>query len=172
MPGLLIGELARRTGVAAPTIRYYESLGLMRRPARSAAGYRRYAEAAAEELTFIRKAQALGFSLDEIGEVLDLSRSGRTPCDHVLSLAHQHLAAVDERIRQLRTFRDQLAAEVEKWNGKTSPTCEGLCQIIALADVRIMPAPTGDTDADRQAALTPRPAPPDDGRRHLRTARK
>ena len=144
MLGLLIGELAERTGVSAPTIRYYESLGLLKPPARSNAGYRRYSDEAIQELTFIRKAQALGFSLEEIAEILKLTRAGRTPCEHVLSLAHQHLAAVDERIRQLRNFRDQLAREVEKWDGKTSPTCEGLCQIIALADLRTMPPPPVD----------------------------
>ena len=141
MPGLLIGELAERTGVPAPTIRYYETLGLLRPPARSTAGYRRYSEEAFEELTFIRKAQALGFSLEEIAEILKLTRAGRTPCERVLSLAHQHLAAVDERIRRLQTFRHQLAEEVEKWDGKTAPTCEGLCQIIAMADLRATPKP-------------------------------
>lgn len=141
MPGFLIGELAERTGVPAPTIRYYESLGLLRPPARSNAGYRRYSDDAVQELTFIRKAQALGFSLDEIAEVLKLTRAGRTPCDRVLSLARQHLIALDERIGQLQHFRNQLAREVEKWDGKTSPTCEGLCQIIALADLRTIPPP-------------------------------
>ena len=80
----------------------------------------------------------------EIAEILKLSRSGKTPCERVLSIAHQHLAAVEERIRQLQSFRNQLAAELEKWDGKTSPTCEGLCQIISLADVR----------APQSAALT------------------
>ena len=144
MSGLLIGELAERTGVAAPTIRYYESLGLLKTPARSAAGYRRYSAGAVAELSFIRKAQALGFTLDEIAEIVKLTRAGRTPCDHVLSLAHQHLAAVEERIQQLQRFRDQLAAEVGKWDGKTTPTCEGVCQIIALADLRPEASPRDD----------------------------
>lgn len=72
----------------APTIRYYESLGSMRRPARSAAGYRRYSDDAVQDLTFVREAQALGFSLEEIAEILKLSRSGKTPCERVLSIAH------------------------------------------------------------------------------------
>jgi MerR family transcriptional regulator, mercuric resistance operon regulatory protein len=134
MAGLLIGDVARRAGVSAPTIRYYEEIGLLPSPARSSSGYRRYSERTVEELQFIRKAQALGFSLDEIGQILKLSRSGKTPCSHVLSLAHQHLAAVDERIRQLQRFRRQFAAEVAKWDGKKNPTCGGLCQIIATAD--------------------------------------
>lgn len=129
--GLLIGEVTQRTGVSTPAIRYYESIGLLKPAARSASGYRRYAEAIVEELLFIRKAQALGFSLDEIREILKLTRAGKTPCSHVLSLAHQHLAAVDERIRQLQQFRSQLAAELDKWDGERTPTCAGLCQIIS-----------------------------------------
>lgn len=138
MTGLLIGEVTQRTGVAPPTIRYYESLGLLDPPARSAAGYRRYAQATVDELLFIRKAQALGFSLDEIREILTLTRAGKAPCSHVLSLARQHLAAADERIRQLRRFRGQLAAEIEKWDRRT-PTCRGLCEVIAGADAGLQP---------------------------------
>ena len=137
MAGLLIGDVAQRAGVSAAAIRYYEEIGLLPPPSRSASGYRRYSESTVEDLRFIRKAQALGFSLDEIGEILKLSRSGRTACSHVLSLAHQHLAALDERIRQLQQFRAQLAAEVAKWDGKKTPTCEGLCQIIASAEPEV-----------------------------------
>lgn len=101
---MLIGNVAQRAGVSAPTIRYYESLGLLSPPRRSPAGYRRYNDATVEVLRFIRKAQGLGFSLEEVGEILKLTRSGQTPCAHVLSLGHQHLAAVAERIRQLQRF--------------------------------------------------------------------
>ena len=134
MAALLIGQVAERAGVATPTIRYYESIGLLKAPARSPAGYRRYSEDTVEELTFVQKAQALGFSLDEIREILTLSRTGRTPCKQVLAMAHRHLEAVEARIRQLQQFRDQLAAELAKWDGKMTPTCRGLCQIIASAD--------------------------------------
>lgn len=135
MAGLLIGELARRAGVTAPTIRYYEEIGLLPSAARSSTGYRRYTNGALEELQFIRKAQGLGFSLDEIGEILQLSRSGQVPCSHVLSLAHQRLAAVDERIKRLHEFRTQLAADVTRWEKKkTATTCSGLCQFISDAD--------------------------------------
>lgn len=134
MANLLIGEVAERTGLTAPTIRYYESIGLVKPPARSDAGYRRYTDTTVEELGFIKKAQALGFSLDEISEILKLSRAGRRPCSHVLDLARRHLAAVDERIRQLQRFRTQLAGEIGKWDGKRQPTCDGFCEIIATAE--------------------------------------
>jgi DNA-binding transcriptional MerR regulator len=150
MSALLIGDVAERAGVPTPTIRYYESIGLLKPAARSSAGYRRYSEHTVEELRFIKKAQALGFSLDEVGEILTLSRSGKAPCAEVLSLAHQHLAAVDERLRQLQVFREQLASELAKWEGqKTGVTCDGLCQFIANA----APEPSASTfhrDAPRR----------------------
>jgi DNA-binding transcriptional MerR regulator len=139
MAGLLIGQVAERAGVSAPTIRYYEEIGLLPKPTRSSTGYRRYPETAVEELRFIRKAQALGFSLDEIAEILKLSRAGGSPCSHVRSLGHQHLAAVEERIRQLQHFREQLASEVARWDAQQAvPTCGGLCQFIASAEPQIV----------------------------------
>lgn len=139
---LLIGELARKAGVSAPTIRYYEEIGLLPASSRTTAGYRRYTDAALQELRFIRKAQGLGFSLEEIAEILKLSRSGGTPCAEVLTLARQHLAAVDERLAQLRQFRDHLASELGKWDGRKTPTCQGLCQIIENADELAADRPT------------------------------
>ena len=134
MSALLIGDVAERAGVATPTIRYYESIGLLKPATRSSSGYRRYSEHTIEELRFIKKAQALGFSLDEVGEILALSRSGKTPCSQVLSLGHRHLAAVEERLRQLHAFRDQLASELAKWDKQEAGiTCDGLCQFIADA---------------------------------------
>jgi len=134
MAGLLIGDVAERTGLTAPTIRYYESIGLVKAPTRSEAGYRRYSDSTIEELIFIKKAQALGFSLDAIREILTLSRAGRRPCSHVLDLARRRLAAVDERIQQLQRFRMQLAGEIGKWGARSQPACEGLCEIIANAE--------------------------------------
>lgn len=130
MASLLIGDVAERAGVSVATIRYYEGIGLLAPAARSASGYRRYTDATVDELRFIRKAQALGFSLEEIAEILRVSRMGRAPCAQVLDLARQHLAAVEERIRQLERFHRQLTAEIAKWDGEGQPACDGLCQII------------------------------------------
>jgi len=134
MAELRISEVAARAGVTAPTIRYYESVGLLARAPRSAAGYRHYGDITVDELRFIKKAQGLGFSLDEIGEILTLGRSGKTPCSRVLDLARRHLAAVDARIHQLARFRAMLAGEVAKWDGLTEPTCGGRCQMIAESE--------------------------------------
>ena len=147
MAGLLIGDVAERTGLTAPTIRYYESIGLLAPAPRSATGYRRYSDTTVEELRFIKKAQSLGFSLEEISEILKLSRAGDTPCSHVLDLSRRHLGAVEERIQQLTRFRDQLAAELAKGDGKQQPTCRGLCQIISSAEERQTDAPSLDLHA-------------------------
>jgi DNA-binding transcriptional MerR regulator len=152
MAQLLIGDLSERTGVTPPTIRYYESIGLLKPAARSQSGYRRYSEQDVEELRFIRKAQGLGFSLEEIGGILELSRQGRRPCGHVLTLAHQHLAAVDERIRRLNAFRRKLAADLTYWEKQTPATaCNGLCKWItdASTNVRVDDEPLWPNRAKR-----------------------
>lgn len=134
MAGLRISDVAARAGLSAPTIRYYESVGLLARAPRSATGYRHYDDTTVDELRFIKKAQGLGFSLDEIGEILTLSRAGKTPCPRVLDLARRHRAAIDARIQQLARFRDMLAGKAAKWDGLTEATCGGLCQVIAESE--------------------------------------
>jgi DNA-binding transcriptional MerR regulator len=136
--GLKIGELAREVGTSAPTIRYYESIGLIPAPARTSGGYREYSARSRRELVFIRKAQAIGFSLEEIREILDLSRSGRVPCARVRTVAHCHLAMLDDRIARLQRFRNQLAREVVRWDAEGTSTCDGLCQWIASVDDEVV----------------------------------
>ena len=130
MPPLNIGDVADRAGVTAPTVRYYESIGLLKKPARSGSGYRRYSEATVAELEFIKKARALGFSLDEIGEILQLRRSGKRPCARVMDLAKARLADVDEQMRRLSAFRTQLAAEISRWETPLEPAGDGMCEMI------------------------------------------
>jgi MerR family transcriptional regulator, copper efflux regulator len=159
MAGLFIGDVAQRAGVSAPTIRYYESVGLLTAPRRTAAGYRRYSDTTVDELRFIKKAQGLGFSLDEVGEILTLTRSGEAPCAHVLSVGHRHLAAVQERIRQLQRFQELLGAELAKWEQQeTAVTCRGSCQFIAEADAgTVAPATVTFRRPPKQSATRPRP---------------
>ena len=135
MASLLIGQLAQRADISPPTIRYYGAIGLLPAPSRSTSGYRRYPESAIEQLRFIRRAQALGFSLDEIRDILALSRRGKTPCKEVIAIGDAHVAALDERIDQLRKFRDHLMRHLTKWRGENGASCDGLCAIIASADL-------------------------------------
>jgi MerR family copper efflux transcriptional regulator len=132
---MLIGDVAKQSDVTPATIRYYEEIGLLTPPPRSEGGYRRYTPATLEELDFIKKGQGLGFSLEEIGEILKLSRAGEAPCSHVLDLAQRNLAAAGERIRQLQAFRDRLASQIEKWKEKPRCNARGLCEIISSAEL-------------------------------------
>ena len=90
-----IGELAKRTGFSTKAIRYYELLGLLAEPERTESGYRLYGPEDVERLEFIEKAKRLGFSLEDIRDVLVLHQQQETPCVHVLALLEQKLTRVD-----------------------------------------------------------------------------
>lgn len=105
-----IGELAAELGLNPKTIRYYEEIGLLPQPRRTLAGYRLYDAADRERLRFILKAKAVGLTLEEIKQVLDVRSKGQQPCTHVLALLDQKLAAVDEQLRALSEFRRELVA--------------------------------------------------------------
>ena len=148
--GLLIGELATRVGVAPPTIRYYESIGLLRPPARTTAGYRRYPERTVEDLVFIRKAQALGFTLDEVAEIVTLTRAGKTPCARVVSLTEKHLAALDERIARMQQFRDSLSVELARWRRLPPQAAGAPCQMIVGSHLTSPEAAVSSEPSNRQ----------------------
>jgi DNA-binding transcriptional MerR regulator len=103
-----IGELATISGVPAKTIRYYESIGILPPPARTASGYRDYGDDSAGRLEFIRGAQATGLTLGEIRSVVALRDRGETPCARVLDLITTRQADIDERIRELERLRTEL----------------------------------------------------------------
>ncbi len=105
---MLIHDLAKQAGVPAKTIRYYESIGLLPRPKRAANNYREYAPAEAERLRFIASARSLGFTLDDVAEILAARDDGLAPCQRVLDAIAQRLADVDRRIADLLTLRDSL----------------------------------------------------------------
>lgn len=133
---LQIGDLARAADVPVSTIRYYERIGLLHPTARSESRYRLYNEKAVDEVQFIRRAQALGFALPEIAGLLGLSRTGVAPCDEVVRLGREHLAALDDRLKRLTLFRAQLSAAVSSWSeGGCGFTPRGLCALIELSDL-------------------------------------
>lgn len=125
-----IGELADQSGVTAKTIRFWESTGLLADPTRTPSGYRDYDPAVVDRLRFIRHAQSAGLTLAEIRQVLAISDDGEPPCGHVTDLIHQHLADVDERIRELtetRSILDHLATRAADQN---AADCNGYCAIL------------------------------------------
>lgn len=113
---LTIGKLAERAEVAIDTVRYYERAGLLDKPRRSAGGYRLYDGASIGRLRFIRRAKQLGFSLDEIAELLRLSDQ-RADIAGIRQAAQAKLAAIERRIEELNRIRDGLAALVEACPG-------------------------------------------------------
>lgn len=107
-----IGELSRRTGCNIETIRYYERIGLMPPPPRRGR-YRSYGADDVGRLRFLRRARELGFTLDEVGALLDLAAGGQASCSEVRTLAASHLAAVRARIADLKRMEQVLADSVQ-----------------------------------------------------------
>ena len=108
-----IGELSRRTGVKAPTIRYYKSVALMRPPSRSEGQQRRYGEAEVSRLTFVRHARELGFEIAAIRELLAMSEQPDQSCAQADRIARRHMGEVDRRIGQLTALRTELQRMVD-----------------------------------------------------------
>jgi DNA-binding transcriptional MerR regulator len=105
---MVIHELAQKTGVSTKTIRYYESIGLLPVPKRASNNYRQYSLAYVERLRFIASARALGFSLDDISDILSARDKGNAPCQRVLNKLAQRLSEIDSRIVDLLAVRDSL----------------------------------------------------------------
>lgn len=112
---LLIGQIARLAGVKTDTVRFYERQGLLPKPERSASGYRLYDQAAVAQLRFVKRAQSLGFSLDEVRRILWLRSTGSSACGSVLAMAEATLEETEAKLLDLQKFRDALAANVERW---------------------------------------------------------
>ena len=117
-----IGQLSKRTGVKVPTIRYYEQVGLLSSQGRSSGNQRRYSQNGLQRLSFIRHSCDLGFSLDDIRELLDLSQNPETPCGTADSIANRHLADVRERIAKLVRLEKELQ-RITACNGHNVGEC-------------------------------------------------
>lgn len=132
---LTISELAARTGVGVEAIRYYERVGVFPRPPRISAGvghagYRRYTAADVERARFVRRARDLGFSLDEVRELMTLAASDPArSCGDVDAVARAHLAQVEAKLTQLMALRDELRQVID--------ACEGG---LGIAECRILGA--------------------------------
>lgn len=123
-PGMIsIGALAKRSGVLAETIRYYETEGLLRKPERSAGGYRLYDASDVERLSFIRQARELGFKLDAVRRLLGLADRKVNSCDEVRELAGAHLEEVRAKLADLRRMERVLSDLVRSCKGSTVPEC-------------------------------------------------
>lgn len=119
-----IGELSRATGVKVETIRYYEKIGLLAAPGRTAGNYRAYSDAHLNRLSFIRRSRDLGFSLDQVRDLLTLADQRDQRCDSVDAIAIAHLAEVDRKISDLRALRRELDSLLKQCRCGTVAQCK------------------------------------------------
>ena len=139
--GLLMGTVAAEAGVNRETIRYYERVNLLPKTLRTRSGYRVYPPDVVARVHFIKRAQALGFSLDEIR--INLSRVGRSPCSGVRRLLQQKLEDVDRRIAELSEFRQELADFLEELESvpDQADSSAQVCALIELSSIKVKMKP-------------------------------
>jgi len=113
---LKIGEVSRLSGIGVEALRFYEKSGLLDRPGRTYSGYRLYGEEVLERLAFIKQAQVLGFSLDEIKQLIAHKRAGESPCAEVREIVRGRLTELNEKIEQMIRYRDDLTAALAGWD--------------------------------------------------------
>ena len=111
-----IGEVARRSGVGIETLRFYEKSGLLDRPGRTYSGYRVYGRDVLERISFIKQAQVLGFTLDEIARIIKHKQKGESPCEEVREIVQTRLRELEERIKQMNRYRKELTATLNEWD--------------------------------------------------------
>jgi MerR family mercuric resistance operon transcriptional regulator len=142
-----IGELSKQSDVNIETIRYYEKIGVMPAPGRSASGYRIYGADHLKRLSFVRRSRQLGFSLDEIRDLLRLVDGHAYTCAEVQALTLNHVAEIRRKIADLKRLERVMAEMAAQCSGERAPEC---AVIDALFDAR----------------------PPSDGRRQSQSTRK
>ncbi len=123
--GLQIGEVAKRAGVSIDTLRYYEKVKLLPRPARSSGGFRLFAPEHIERVLFIRQAQELGFSLEEIKGLL--ATGGAEECRNVRDLLQRKLTELDDRLKAMKGFRRLLARHLSECEAELKQHGESAC---------------------------------------------
>ena len=135
---LKIGDVSKESGIGIEALRFYERSGLLGKPARSRSGYRLYDEAVLERLDFIKKAQTLGFSLDEIRRIIEDAKAGDSPCEEVREIVRRRLSELDERMREMRRYRKELAETLVEWD--TLGQAPGhICGLIEAAHLETAP---------------------------------
>ena len=118
-----IGQASKASGVSAKMIRYYESVGLIRPASRTDSNYRDFGERDVAELSFLKRARSLGFSVDEIAQLLELWRDRGRPSREVKAIALRHVADLDARAAELRAMADSLRHLAHACAGDDRPDC-------------------------------------------------
>jgi len=126
-----IGQAAKRTGLSAKMIRYYESIGLLKPASRSDSGYRLYQQDDLHALAFIKRSRDLGFSLEEVARLLTLWQDRQRASADLKALANEHIADLNRRIDELVSLRDTLSELVAHCQGDDRPDCPILKDLAA-----------------------------------------
>lgn len=137
---LKIGEVAKATGIGIEALRFYEKSGLLDRPSRSDSGYRIYDSEVLARLDFIKRAQVLGFSLDEIKRIIADKRAGQSPCAEVREIVRRRLGELDERMREMKRYRNDLASALQEWD-QTGDVAGHVCGLIEGSHIEHVPDP-------------------------------
>ncbi len=129
-----IGELAACSGVPVKTLRYWEQVGVLEPPSRTPSGYRQYSTAVADQVRFIRSAQAVGLSLEQIRGIIALRSQGVTPCEHVQELLQRQLDELDVAMTHLADIRAEVADLIERAKRLDPADCtpESVCHVLPL----------------------------------------
>ena len=127
---LLIGQVTALSGIPIRTIRYYEDLGLLKSSGRTEGGFRQFSPEVITRLLFIKRAQSLGLSLEEIGEILKVYDQGNLPCGELKEKLEDKLIEIDRQIEQLLTLRSELKGLLSGWKSFPSPQPGTICPII------------------------------------------
>lgn len=120
---MMIGELSKATGCKIETIRYYERIGVIPKPPRTTGGHRDYDTPHLKRLNFVRRSRELGFSLDEIRQILRLVNGGDVTCEQVHDIALEHLSDVRAKISDLRRMERTLKDTASRCSGGETPYC-------------------------------------------------
>jgi DNA-binding transcriptional MerR regulator len=131
---LKIGEVSKRSGIGVEALRFYEKGGLLDKPSRTYGGYRVYGEDVLERLAFIKQAQALGFSLDEIRRIVEDARKGQSPCEEVREIVRRRMEELDERLCELQKYRKELKQTLDEWD-KVGRAPGRICGLIEGSDI-------------------------------------
>ena len=139
-----IGEVSQESGIGIEALRFYERSGFLGKPMRSQSGYRLYDEGILERLTFIKKAQTLGFSLEEIKKIIHDAQSGASPCDDVREIVRRRLKEVEERIKEMQRYRKELANTLEEWD-EVGRAPGHICGLIEATEMETSPSNSSKT---------------------------
>jgi DNA-binding transcriptional MerR regulator len=123
MDALRIGQLGQATGTKIETIRYYEKIGLLPVPKRTAGNYRSYAAEHLQRLGFIRRARELGFTIEDVRELLKLAAHGERPCEQVDQFVARHLETTERKIQALTRLRRELRDTLDSCKGGRIAEC-------------------------------------------------